>query len=123
LSRRSPLDIAGRTAIVVDDGIATGATMRVALHAIRKRNPARLVLATPVAAAETLDQLRPMADEVVCEKAPVGLGAIGFYYIDFHQMEDDEVTEILACAAPPEKKPPVAGRSNKGTKSEPPPQG
>jgi len=100
-ANRAPLDIAGRTAIVVDDGIATGATMRVALQAARKRNPARLVLATPVAAADTIAKLRPLADEVVCVDTPPGLGAIGFYYTDFHQMSDDEVSTILARAAEP----------------------
>jgi putative phosphoribosyl transferase len=101
---RAPLGIAGSTAIVVDDGIATGATMRVALQAARKRDPAHLVLATPVAAADTIDRLRPLADEVVCVETPAGLGAIGFYYTDFHQISDDEVTAILARAAAPEGK-------------------
>ena len=98
---RPPVDIAGATAIVVDDGIATGATMRVALQAARKRNPARLVLATPVAAPDTVDRLRPLADEVVCVEMPADLGAIGFYYTDFHQMRDEEVTAILARATAP----------------------
>jgi putative phosphoribosyl transferase len=96
---RAPLDIAGCTAIVVDDGIATGATMRVALRAARRRNPAWLVLAAPVAAPDTIAKLRPEADEVVCVDMPAGLGAIGFYYTDFHQVSDAEVTEILARAA------------------------
>jgi putative phosphoribosyl transferase len=96
---RAPLELAGSTAIIVDDGIATGATMRVALQAARKRGPARLVLATPVAAADTISQLRPLADEAICVKMPADLGAIGFYYADFHQMSDDEVTAILADAA------------------------
>ena len=90
-----PLEIAGRTAIVVDDGIATGATMRVALRAVRRRGPAWLVLAAPVAAAETLAALADEADETVCVAAPQGLGAIGYYYEDFHQMDDDEVTALL----------------------------
>lgn len=98
---RAPLDIAGHTAIVVDDGIATGATMRVALQASRRRNPARLVLATPVAAAETIEKLRPLADDVVCVEIPSWLGAIGFFYADFHQMSDAEVTAIVAEAAKP----------------------
>jgi hypothetical protein len=67
---------------------------RVALQAARKRNPARLVLATPVTAADTIDRLRPLADEVVSVEMPAGLGAIGFYYTEFHQMSDDEVTAI-----------------------------
>jgi putative phosphoribosyl transferase len=93
---RPSVEIAGRTAIVVDDGIATGATMRVALRAVRRQGPARLVLAAPVAAAETLAALSGEADETVCVAAPQGLGAIGYYYKDFHQMSDDEVTALLA---------------------------
>jgi len=96
---RAPVEVGGRAAIVVDDGIATGATMRVALRAVRRRGPAWLVLAAPVAAAETLASLAGEADETVCVEAPKGLGAIGFYYEDFHQMSDDEVTDLLARAA------------------------
>ena len=94
---RPPVEIAGRTAIVVDDGIATGATMRVALRAVRRRGPSRVVLAAPVAAAETLAALAGDADEAVCVATPEGLGAIGYYYDDFHQMSDDEVTALLAA--------------------------
>jgi putative phosphoribosyl transferase len=96
---RPPIAITGRTAIVVDDGIATGATMRVALRAVQRRNPAHLVLAVPVAPPETLAQLRKEADEVICLATPPMLGAIGFYYRDFHQMSDEEVTDLLARAA------------------------
>jgi len=92
------IEIAGQTAIVVDDGIATGATMRVALQAVRRRGPARLVLAVPVAPPDTLAALREEVDEAVCLETPIGLGAIGFYYRDFHQMRDAEVTELLARA-------------------------
>jgi putative phosphoribosyl transferase len=95
---RPPVEVAGRTAIVVDDGIATGATMRVALRAVRRRGPSRLVLAAPVAAAETLAALNREADETVCVEAPHGLGAIGYYYADFHQLSDDEVVGLLAGA-------------------------
>ena len=95
---RPPVEIAGKTAIVVDDGIATGATMRVALRAVRRRGPQRLVLAAPVAAAETLAALVAEADETVCVATPQGLGAIGFYYDDFHQLSDDEVIALLAAA-------------------------
>jgi putative phosphoribosyl transferase len=98
---RPPLDIKGRTAILVDDGIATGATMRVALRAARRRAPARLVLAVPVAPPETLAELGEEADEAVCLDTPYMLGAIGFYYRDFHQMSDAEVTELLARAPQP----------------------
>jgi len=96
---RPALEIAGRTAIVVDDGIATGATMRVALQAVRRRGPARLVLAVPVAPPDTLAALAKEADEAVCLEAPIGLGAIGYFYRDFHQMSDAEVTDLLARAA------------------------
>jgi len=96
---RAPAEIRGHTAIVVDDGIATGATMRVALRAVRRRHPAHLVLAAPVAAPETLALLSSEADETVCLHAPEGLGAIGYYYEDFHQLSDEEVIELLAGAA------------------------
>ena len=98
---RPPADVAGRTAIVVDDGIATGATMRVALRAVRRRNPAHLVLAVPVAPPETLAEFRKEADEAICLETPDMLGAIGFYYSDFHQMSDAEVTDFLARATAP----------------------
>ena len=97
---RPPIEIAGRTAIVVDDGIATGATMRVALHAVRRRDPAWLVLAVPVAPSEMLDTFREAADEIVCLAMPPAFGAIGFYYRDFHQMSDAEVTDLLARTSP-----------------------
>lgn len=90
--------IKDRTAIAVDDGIATGATMRVALHAIRRQGPAHVVLAVPVAPPDTLAALGEVADETVCVEAPIGLGAIGFYYRDFHQMTDTEVADLLARA-------------------------
>ena len=98
---RPPLDVTGRTAIIVDDGIATGATMRVALQAVRRRNPAHLVLAVPVAPPETLAEFRKEADETICLETPDMLGAIGFYYRDFHQMSDADVTDLLARAAQP----------------------
>jgi putative phosphoribosyl transferase len=91
-------EISGHTAIVVDDGIATGATMRVALQAVRRQDPAHLVLAVPVAPPDTLAALGELADETVCLETPIGLGAIGFYYRDFHQMTDAEVTDLLAQA-------------------------
>jgi putative phosphoribosyl transferase len=101
--RQAP-DITGHTAIVVDDGIATGATMRVALQAVRRRAPGRLVLAVPVAPPDTLAALREEVDEVVCLETPIELGAIGFYYRDFHQMSDDEVTDLLARSPQPSER-------------------
>ena len=98
---RPEVEIAGRTAIVVDDGIATGATMRVALRAVRRRDPAHIVLAVPVAPPETLAAFRKETDEVVCLETPAMLRAIGLYYRDFHQMSDAEVTDLLTRVAMP----------------------
>lgn len=85
----------GRVAIVVDDGIATGATTRAALRAVRAREPRKLVLAVPVGPTETLDSLRPEVDEIICLEAYENFGAIGFFYRDFRQIGDEEVIEIL----------------------------
>jgi putative phosphoribosyl transferase len=82
--------------IVVDDGIATGATMRAALRATRMRQPKKLVLAVPVAAPDALDELRSEVDDLVCLISDEPLSAIGLFYVDFHQMSDAEVTQILA---------------------------
>lgn len=90
--------VEGRTAIVVDDGIATGATMRVALQAVRRRNPAHLVLAVPVAPPRTLASLAHEVDEVVCLEAPRDFFAVGAHYDDFHQVSDDEVKALLERA-------------------------
>lgn len=93
--QRAPHDAAGRIAIVVDDGLATGATMIAALHAVRARKPARLVCAVPVAAPDSLDRVRAYADEVVCLAAPRGFQAVGQYYDAFPQVEDAEVVKLL----------------------------
>jgi predicted phosphoribosyltransferase len=95
------VDPAGRDAVVVDDGIATGATARAALHALRRRGAARLVLATPVAPADTLEALRGEADEIVCLFVPAPFFGIGAFYRDFHQLADDEVVDLLAARSPP----------------------
>lgn len=94
---RPPIDPAGRVAIVVDDGLATGATMIAALHAVRARAPARLVCAVPVAAPESLETVRPYADEVVCLEAPQQFFAVGQFYRTFEQIEDGEVVRLLAA--------------------------
>jgi putative phosphoribosyl transferase len=96
---RRPVDIAGRTAIVIDDGIATGATMRAALRSVRRRRPARLVLAVPVAAGDTLKRLRAEADDIVCLETPAEFYAVGQFYDAFPQLPDGEVTALLAQAA------------------------
>lgn len=93
---RDPADPAGRIAIVVDDGIATGASMIAALHAVRAKRPARLVCAVPVAAPESLEAVRPYADELVCLEAPEDFRAVGQFYREFPQVEDDEVVALLA---------------------------
>ena len=96
LGDRRPVEIAGRTAIVIDDGIATGATMRAALRATRIRKPKRLVLAVPVGPTDTLAAMRREADDVICLEEHEAFGAIGFYYADFRQISDQEVIETLA---------------------------
>jgi predicted phosphoribosyltransferase len=95
LGGRERADIAGRTAIVIDDGIATGATTRAALRASRMRNPKRLVLAVPVAPTESLAEMRKEADDVVCLEDYEFFGALGYYYRDFRQVSDEEVIEML----------------------------
>jgi len=93
---RAAADPAGRVAIVVDDGIATGASMIAALHAVRAKKPARLVCAVPVAPAESIEQIRPYADEVVCLETPPDFQAVGQFYREFPQVEDEEVVALLA---------------------------
>ncbi len=89
-----------RTIIVVDDGIATGATMRAALRALKNQHPRRLVLAVPVAPPSTLAELGEWADDIVCLEPHEALGAIGLYYSDFSQVTDDEVVRALALSRP-----------------------
>ena len=92
---RPPVDPAGRIAIVVDDGIATGASMIAALHAVRAKKPERLVCAVPVAARESLEHIRPYADEVVCLSTPDDFSAVSQFYREFRQVEDEEVVALL----------------------------
>jgi predicted phosphoribosyltransferase len=98
---RPLIDVAGRTAIVVDDGIATGATMVAALRAVRAAGPARLVAAVPVAPPEGLVRLAREADEVVCLTAPAHFQAVGQFYADFTQVTDAEVVAVLASESSP----------------------
>jgi len=92
---RAPLDPAGRTVIVVDDGLATGETMIAALHAVRSRKPSRLVCAVPVAAPDSLRRVALYADEVVCLHAPADFHAVGQFYISFSQVKDEDVVALL----------------------------
>lgn len=95
LHGRPPQPLAGATAIVVDDGLATGTTARAALQAVRRRGAAHVVLAVPVASAESVARLRPMVDRMVVLAAPPDFRAIGDHYADFHQVGDDEVVDAL----------------------------
>ena len=95
LGDRARSDVKGQVAIIVDDGIATGATTLAAIRALRKREPRELVLAVPVAPLETLQRLHPEVDAIVCLDTPQDFGAIGYYYRDFRQVSDDEVIAIL----------------------------
>lgn len=95
LGTRERAEVTGRTAIVIDDGVATGATTRAALRAIRARDPKRLVLAVPVAPSDSIAELRADVDDLVCLEAHADFGAIGYYYADFRQVSDDEVMNLL----------------------------
>jgi putative phosphoribosyl transferase len=92
---RRPISAKGRLVIVVDDGLATGATMMAALQALRERHPARLVCATPVASSSALANVRPLADEVVCLLVPADFRGVGQFYEKFEQVSDDEVIALL----------------------------
>jgi putative phosphoribosyl transferase len=93
--RRTPLSVEGQTVILVDDGIATGASMEVAIMAVRRMKPARIVVATPVAPVSTCNRLRREVDDVVCVQRPVSFFAIGEFYEDFSQVSDEEVKELV----------------------------
>lgn len=88
-------DLSGRTVILVDDGLATGVTARAAIAFLRKLQPARLVLAVPVGAPETVAAMRPLVDELVCLETPASFGAVGAWYRNFAQTTDEEVIRLL----------------------------
>lgn len=96
---RPPEPLAGRSAIVVDDGIATGATMRAALKGLGRLGPARVILAVPVASAEALAMLAPLVSDLVCLETPEPFRAVGLHYADFRQVTDAEVAALLAAPA------------------------
>jgi putative phosphoribosyl transferase len=95
---RPPPDVKGRTVILIDDGLATGSTMRAAAAALRKQGPARIVIAVPVAAAQTCDEFREEVDEILCAVTPEPFRGVGLWYQDFSQTTDEEVRELLEKA-------------------------
>jgi putative phosphoribosyl transferase len=99
LRGRARADLAGATVIVVDDGIATGTTMRAALKGLKAMHPRRLIVAVPVAPADTVQALRAEVDDIVCLEQPEFFHAIGNHYGDFHQVGDDEVIAALDAAS------------------------
>jgi len=98
---REPVPVEGRTVILIDDGLATGSTMRAAVQAVRQRRPARVVVAVPVGAPQTCDELSAIADEVVCAQTPEPFAAVGQWYSDFDQTTDQEVRDLLRAHARP----------------------
>jgi putative phosphoribosyl transferase len=92
---RTPLDLHGRTVLLIDDGLATGSTMRAAVQAVRRHDPARVVVAVPVGSAETCREFAKIADDIVCARAPEYFSAVGQWYRDFSQTTDAEVSELL----------------------------
>ena len=92
---RRPLPIAGRTAVLVDDGLATGSTMRAAVKAVRQRDPARIIVAVPVGSPDTCREFGAIADEIICARTPQPFSAVGQWYRDFSQTSDEEVRTLL----------------------------
>ncbi len=100
LGGRAPQDLAGKTAIVVDDGVATGASLQAALGAVRARGPARIIVALPVGARDTVEALRQQVDDVVCVAIPPDFQAVGAHYRRFPQCSDETVTELVSACNP-----------------------
>lgn len=111
LGDRKPLSVRGRTVIVVDDGVATGGTVRAALAALARTGAGQVILAVPVGPQDVLESLRADADAVVCPSVPAPFFAVGLWYEDFTQTEDAEVVELLARAAEPGGRPNDADRA------------
>jgi predicted phosphoribosyltransferase len=100
---RPPLDFRGRTVVLVDDGLATGATMHAAIAALRQRQPARIVVAVPTASPETCEEIKAEADDVICAITPEPFHAVGRWYQDFSQTSDEEVRQLLGQQHTPAK--------------------
>jgi putative phosphoribosyl transferase len=103
---RPALAVAGKIVVLIDDGLATGSSMRAAAAALRQRQPARLMVAVPVAARATCDELRTHVDELICTAMPTPFHAVGQWYRDFAQTSDEEVSELLRRANAPPPRPP-----------------
>lgn len=112
----APLQVAGRLVILVDDGLATGATMRAAVWSLRRQHPGKLVVAVPVGAAESCASLEPEVDELVCLLRAQPFHSVGMYYRDFEQVSDEEVVELLReqPASPPYARPPGSSEPRHG---------
>jgi len=102
---RPPLDVQGKTVILIDDGLATGSTMRAAVVALRRQEPARIVVAVPIGASSTRDEFQTIADECICAVAPEHFRAVGLWYDDFAQTDDIEVCDLLTRVAGTEQRP------------------
>jgi predicted phosphoribosyltransferase len=109
---RSPLDVAGKTVLVVDDGLATGSTMKAAVRALRRLQPSRIIVAVPTAAAPTCRELAEEADECVCDQLPEPFRAVGLWYEDFTQTTDDEVRDLLARSRGPRAVDPLSSTTS-----------
>ncbi|SCL65763.1 phosphoribosyltransferase [Micromonospora chersina] len=96
---RPQLDLTGRTAVIVDDGLATGATARAAVQVARHLGAARVMVAVPVGSDQAYEMLAQEADQVICPQVPPDFAAVGAYYDDFHEVSDDEVTQALTATA------------------------
>jgi putative phosphoribosyl transferase len=114
LKDRPRASVTGRTAIVVDDGIATGTTIRAVIKALRRKNPGSIVLAVPVAPRDAVADLRTEADDVICLETPEPFFGIGLHYEDFHQVPDEEVVKILAAHDATQKAKAAAGPKAQG---------
>jgi putative phosphoribosyl transferase len=114
LKGRSRVPISGRSAIVVDDGIATGTTIRAVIKALRRKQPKAILLAVPVAPKEAIAALRAEADDIICLDTPEPFWGISAHYADFHQVSDEEVIRILEAQEPKEAKPKEQAKPNEG---------
>lgn len=107
-------DLSGKIVILIDDGLATGATMRAAVESVRAQNPARIIVAVPTAAPETCQQFEQIVDEIVCDTTPIPFHGVGKWYDDFSQVSDDEVRHLLARLLAEAKQPRAGNAAQEG---------